>query len=109
MEPDKNGHTVCPPLPVPILSNLVESFINTVQITEDIESPRKSLKDVTYGTFIELLGLSVRKYKDWFDDSNTKKMLDMHKNWIHDKNSTAKNYAREDWSKLLSGEWKNSL
>ena len=70
------------------LSEKLDSVIDSVQISEDVEASWKSLKDATYTTSLEVLGLSVRKYQNWFDENNPEiqvligKMHHLHKLWM---------------------------
>ena len=79
-----------------VLSGKHDPVIDSVQISEDVEASWKSLKDATYTTSLEVLGLSVRKYQNWFDENNSEiqaligKNHHLHKLWITDKNSASK-------------------
>lgn len=55
------------------LSNQLESSLDLVQITDDIESSWKSCRDTTYKISLEVLGLPVQKHQDWFDDNTYQK------------------------------------
>ena len=84
------------------LSEKLDSVLDSVQISEDVEASWKSLKDATYTTPLEVLGLSVRKHQDWFDEKNPEiqvligKMHHLHKLWITDKNSPSKKRAYKE-------------
>ena len=89
------------------LSAKLESSLDSVSITDDIETSWKALKDAAYTSSLEVLGLPVRKHQDWFDDNNTevqsliKKMHDSHKTWINDKNSSRKKRAYQECKKQV--------
>ena len=51
------------------------SALNSVEISEDINSSWKSLRDVIYASSLEVLELPIRKHQDWFDDNNTEVKL----------------------------------
>ena len=78
------------------LSEKLESSLDSVSITDDIEVSWKALKDAAYTSSLEVLGLPVRKHQDWFDDNNTeiqsliKHMHDSHRSWINDRLSSSK-------------------
>lgn len=79
-----------------MLSDNLNEALDTVEITDNIESSWKALRDATHTTALEVLGLPLRKHQDWFDDQNTEaqkqilKMHQAHKAWIDDKNSSIK-------------------
>lgn len=74
----------------------LDHSLDSVEITDDIESSWKALRDVTHTSALEVLGLPLRKHQDWFDDQNVeaqeliKELHKAHKIWIDDKNSTSK-------------------
>ena len=62
-------------------------------ITDDIETSWKSLKDTIYTTSVDLLGFPTRKHQDWFDENDdaTSKLLNnmhaSHLNYMNNKKS----------------------
>ena len=81
------------------LSNQIDSSLESVLISETIESSWKSLRDAVHTTSMEVLGLPIRKHQDWFDDNNAevkgliKQMHDAHKVYVGDKQSSANQQA----------------
>ena len=81
------------------LAEEIDAALETVDISSDIESSWKALREATHSTSLEVLGLPIRKHQDWFDENNKEvqsliqKMHSSHKTWIEDKNSTNKKKA----------------
>ena len=81
------------------LAKELDAALETVEISSDIESSWKALREVTHSTSLEVLGLPIRKHQDWFDDNNQEvqsliqKLHSSHKAWIEDKNSSDKKKA----------------
>ena len=81
------------------LAKELDAAFETVEISSDIESSWKALREVTHSTSLEVLGLPIRKHQDWFDDNNQEvqsliqKLHSSHKAWIEDKNSSDKKKA----------------
>ena len=57
------------------LCNRLDTVLDSVEITDNIESSWKALRDVTHAASLEVRGLPVRKHQDWFDDNNTEVQL----------------------------------
>ena len=81
------------------LAKELDAALETVEISSDIESSWKALREVTHSTSLEVLGLPIRKHQDWFDENNQEvqsliqKLHSSHKAWIEDKNSSDKKKA----------------
>ena len=81
------------------LASVLDEKLAPHNITSDIESSWKSLKDSVYESSAEVCGFVKRKHQDWFDESDEEilKLLDTlhctHKSWIAEKSSSAKKYA----------------
>ena len=81
------------------LCNKLDASLDSVEITEHIKISWKALRDATYTSSLEVLGLPVRKHQDWFDDNNTEvqlliqQMHSSHRAWINDKNLPIKKQA----------------
>uniref|UniRef100_A0A0L8GZK8 Uncharacterized protein n=1 Tax=Octopus bimaculoides TaxID=37653 RepID=A0A0L8GZK8_OCTBM len=78
------------------LSIKLDTALNTVDINDDIESSWKALHDATHSVSVKVLGHSVCKHQDWFNDNNTDvqqlidKMHSSHSTWKNDKGSSRK-------------------
>ena len=81
------------------LSNKLDENLEGVDVTDDVESSWKALREATQAAAVEVLGMPRRKHQDWFDESNDEvkalinQMHSSHKCWIEDKNSTVKHTA----------------
>lgn len=82
-----------------ILAEKLDAALDSVEISNDIESSWKALRETTHSTSLEVLGLHIRRHQDWFDENNQEvqaliqKMHSSHKSWIEDKNSPDKKKA----------------
>lgn len=78
------------------LSVKLESNLDSVEVSDDVEASWKSLRDIVYSTSLEVLGLPKRKHQDWFDENNTEiqllidQMHNSHKSWLNDRSSSSK-------------------
>ena len=84
------------------LASVLDEKLTPHEITFDIESSWKSLKDSVYESSAEVCGFVKRKHQDWFDESDEEilKLLDTlhctHTSWIAEKSSSAKKHAYLD-------------
>ena len=79
-----------------LVEKLNTIFEKDIETAPDGDTEWARLRDPLYGAAHEILGVTQRKHRDWFDENDTEAMniLDnmytSHITWINDKNSPSK-------------------